>query len=492
MERGAGVLLPVSSLPSPYGIGTLGAEAYSFIDFLVQAGQHYWQILPIGPTSYGDSPYQSFSAFAGNPYLIDLQLLLNEKLLTPEELDTDDWRKTPSMVDYARLYAERFDLLRRAYARTDWKHNAEYSAFCLENRDWIEDYSLFMALKEQYGGKSWLKWPESLKLREPNALEGARRELADEIGFWRYCQYWFFSQWGHLKAYAARQGVSIIGDIPIYVALDSADVWAESKQFQLDEMCNPIRVAGVPPDLFSQTGQLWGNPLYRWERMEENGFAWWKRRMAFSAQLYDVIRIDHFVGIIHYYSIPAKDATAEGGEWVKGPGDKLTAAIGQAIGNGRIIAEDLGIVTPEVVRLRERCGYPGMKLMEFGFESDGQNQNLPCHFEKNCVAYGGTHDNETLAGFFAHQDRRSLRFARDYLNVRTNDELPWGVIRAGYASAADTVIFQMQDYLGLGNEARMNTPSTLGGKNWRWRLQKGELTPVLAERMNRLCQLYGR
>ncbi len=492
LARGAGILLPVSSLPSPYGIGTFGKAAFAFADFLAKAGQKYWQVLPLGPTSYGDSPYQSFSAFAGNPYFIDLDLLCEARLLQKEEIVSCDWGDDPADVDYAKLYAARFQLLHRAYERSDYEYAPDYQSFCARNTFWLEDYALYMAIKMQQDGKEWLAWPEGLRLREETALAKAREELRQEIGFWKFCQYQFFCQWDSLKSYANRLGIRIIGDIPIYVALDSADVWVNFHLFQLDENRMPTKVAGVPPDMFSATGQLWGNPLYRWDRMEADGFSWWRQRMGCCAQLYDIIRIDHFIGITRYYAIPAQDRTAENGVWVEGPGEKLIEAISQAIGKEKqIIAEDLGVLTPAVERLRLRAGYPGMKLMTFAFDSDAQNDYLPCHFEKNCVAYGGTHDNETLPGFFAHQPRKTLRYAREYLGVRTSREITWGLIRAGYESSADVAIFQMQDFLGLDNRARMNTPSTLG-KNWRWRLLPGQADDALAEQLSHLAALYAR
>ena len=491
MERGAGVLMPVTSLPSPYGVGSFGRDAYEFVDFLKEAGQKYWQVLPLGPTSYGDSPYQSFSAFSGNPYFIDLDTLLEEGLLTREEIAGQFWGDDPEAVDYSALYQGRFQVLRKAFRRSCCQETAEYRKFCGENQSWLEDYSLFMSIKNSFDGKEWLLWPEEIRMREPGALSRCREKLKDDIEFWKFCQYQFFEQGGKLKAYANKNGVQIIGDIPIYVALDSADVWAHGEQFQLDERRSPAGVAGVPPDLFSATGQLWGNPLYDWERMEREDFAWWKERMAFSAKLYDVIRIDHFVGIAHYYAIPYGDKTAENGRWFDGPGEKLIAAINSVIGDKKVIAENLGVVTPKVDRILQKSGYPGMKLMQFGFDSGAKNENLPSYFEKNSVVYGGTHDNETLAGFFAHQNRKVLKFAREYLHVKTNREIPAAIIRAGYASVADTAVFQLQDLLGLDNSARINTPATLGG-NWRWRAKRELLTPEFAGQLKRLAGLYGR
>lgn len=492
LKRGAGVLLPISSLPSPYGIGTFGKKAYEFVDFLEAAGQTYWQVLPIGPTSYGDSPYQSFSAFSGNPYFIDLDTLIEQGLLTKQEADACDWGYDPASVDYAKIYEQRFDVLKSAFQRSSHQNTLDYQQFCEDQRFWLDDYCLYMAVKHYFGGKEWLAWPEDIRFRTKKAVQAYSLKLKSKIEFWKFCQYEFYRQWFMLKRYANKKGIQIVGDIPIYVAMDSTDVWVHGDEFQLDERRNPVRVAGVPPDMFSATGQLWGNPLYNWQKMEQNGFMWWKERMAQSAKLYDIIRIDHFIGIVHYYSIPAGDLTAKNGEWMEGPGNKLISAIEDAIGKTQIIAEDLGVVTPAVRNLLKKRGYPGMKLLQFAFDSDGTNRNLPCHYGKNTVVYGGTHDNETLVGFFAGQKRSVLRFARNYLNVRTNKAIPWAVIRAGIASSADLAVYQMQDYLGMDNQARMNMPSTIGGRNWRWRLTEGQLTSELAQTMRTLTQLYGR
>lgn len=491
-KRGAGVLLPISSLPSPYGIGTFGKQAYEFVDFLEAAGQSYWQVLPICPTSYGDSPYQSFSAFSGNPYFIDLDMLIQQDLLTNEEANACNWGDNPTSVDYAKIYEQRFRVLKLAFQRSEHQSTIEFQQFQKKHSFWLDDYALYIALKRYFGGKEWLKWPKDIRFRAKKALYEYRLKLAEEIEFCKFCQYEFYRQWGMLKKYANQKGIQIVGDIPIYVAMDSTDVWVYHDQFQLDESRKPVRVAGVPPDMFSSTGQLWGNPLYDWEKMEKNGFHWWKERMSISSKLYDVIRIDHFIGIVRYYSIPAQDDTAQNGEWMKGPGEKLIAAIEHSVGKTQIIAEDLGVVTPAVHKLLKKRGYPGMKLLEFAFDSNGTNRNLPCHYHKNSVVYGGTHDNETLVGFFSKQKRSVLRFARNYLNVRNNKAIPWAVIRAGYASSADLAIFQMQDYLGLDNDARMNIPSTIGGRNWRWRLTENQLTPELAQTMRTFTQLYGR
>ena len=419
-------------------------------------------------------------------------MLIEQGLLLEEEAAEPDWGLRPDWVDYAKLYGSRFSVLKKAWSRSGWEQDAAFLSFCEQKKDWLEDYALFMALKDAFGGREWQAWPEEIRLRRPAALADWKERLREEASFWRYVQYLFFSQWERLKQYANQKGIGIIGDIPIYVAMDSADVWVHGSLFQLDESRRPTAVAGVPPDLFSATGQLWGNPLYDWRAMEKDGFSWWKARMASCAALYDLIRIDHFIGVVNYYAIPAGEDTAMNGRWMLGPGEKLLNAIGPALGNKKIIAEDLGVVTPAVRQLLRKSGYPGMKLMEFAFDSDSKNENLPCHFEKNMVIYGGTHDNETLAGFFGPgQSRRMLRFARRYLNVSQNVQIPWALIRAGYASCADTAVFQLQDLMGLDNRARINTPSTLGG-NWCWRLVKGQLSDDLAVKIRDLVELYGR
>lgn len=491
LGRGAGVLLPVASLPSRFGIGTFGKEAYKFIDFLQAAGQRYWQVLPLGPTSYGDSPYQSFSAFAGNPYFIDLETLIDEGLLTWEEVCAPGWGSNPADVDYSKIYLSRFSVLRKACARSRHTDTVEYHEFCRHNQEWLEDYSFYMAVKMHFDAHEWLRWPEDIRTAQPEAVASYRRELKNDIEFWKFCQFKFFEQWYKLKAYANERGIQVIGDIPIYVSLDSADVWMHPDLFQLDEKRRPTAVAGVPPDNFSATGQLWGNPLYDWNAMAEDDFAWWKKRMAFSAKIYDIVRVDHFIGIVRYYAIPYGDLTAENGEWRRGPGAALVSAISTVMGDSKIIAEDLGCVVPEVEQLRDAAGYPGMKILEFAFDSGSANTNLPCHYEPNCVVYGGTHDNETLAGFFPHQSRYSNHFACDYLHVHKKKHLPAACIRAAYESVADTAVLQIQDWLGLGNEARTNFPSTIG-TNWRWRLQPDQLTEALSCRMHDMCELYAR
>ena len=483
--------MPVTALPSEYGIGTLGKEAYRFADFLKESDQKYWQVLPVCPTSYGDSPYQSFSAFAGNPYLIDLETLIEEGLLTEEEVKENDWGEDKEKVDYKKIFDSRFVVLRKAYERFIVNEPADFAAFRKDNAEYLEDYCFYMALKFRFGQLEWLKWDDDIRLRKPKAVEKYKKELKDDISFWWFVQYKFFEQWNRLKNYVNSLGIEIIGDIPIYVALDSADTWAQSEQFYLDENKHPIDVAGVPPDYFSADGQLWGNPLYNWEKMKADGFVWWKRRMSFSARLYDVIRIDHFIGVVRYYAIPADSDTAINGEYREGPGIYLIEAINEAVGESRIIAEDLGVSLKSVQRLLKQVGYPGMRVLVFGFGSDAKNTFLPHHYEQNCVVYGGTHDNDTLVGYFAQQKPKQLKFIKDYLNVKRRSELPWAAIKAGYASVGDTVIFQMQDYLGLDNRARINYPSTVGG-NWEWRAKKDYVNSELAEKISRLAEIYDR
>lgn len=491
LPRGAGVLLPVSSLPSDYGIGTFGAEAFRFIDFLKEAGQKYWQVLPVGPTSFGDSPYQSFSAFAGNPYFIDLDILIAEGLLTAGEVTGYDWGERYDDVDYAKLFYSRFEILHTAFLKS--KHNGmqEYRAFCKQNEYWLDDYSLYMALKFEFDNQSWQSWPKALRLHEPDAVEGYSRKLKNETEFWKFCQFKFFEQWARVKEYANKNGIKIIGDIPIYTALDSADVWTHSMLFQLDEERRPVLVSGVPPDAFSKDGQLWGNPLYDWDMMEQDGFDWWKKRMAYSTKIYDVIRIDHFIGVVRYYAIPAESTTAVNGSWQAGPGQKLTNAIDSAIGSAQVIAEDLGVVVPEVRKLLRQTGYPGMKVLQFAFDSNAKNEFLPHNYTQNIVVYGGTHDNETLVGHFESAKAKDAKYAKEYLGVNRKKDISPALIRAAYESVANTVIFQAQDLLLLPNSARMNFPSTIG-TNWKWRLTKGQLTNQLALQLNHLVTVYGR
>ncbi|MGB5824090.1 MAG: 4-alpha-glucanotransferase [Proteocatella sp.] len=485
--RGGGTLLPVASLPSNYGIGTFGKAAYEFIDFLKAAKQKYWQVLPLGPTGYGDSPYQNFSAFAGNPYFIDLDILIEENLITLEDVSSVKWSDSPELIDYAQIYKERFKLLKKAFKNSSHRETPEYKKFCEENTFWLGDYSLFMAIKNHFEGIEWLKWPDNIRLREEAALESYNKKLHEEAEFWSFTQFKFDQQWHLLREYARENGIIIIGDIPIYVALDSADTWVNTREFQMDADHRPKLVAGVPPDMFSKTGQLWGNPLYDWGYMKKDNFTWWRKRMKYSAKLYDIIRIDHFIGIVNYYAIGVEETTALNGVWKKGPGTDLLNAINEEIKEAQIIAEDLGVVTKEVIKVLEASGYPGMKLLEFAFDGNPRNSNLPRHIGQNSVVYGGTHDNETLRGYFHNAPCEIRICARKAMRLKSNRELVWKVIEAGYKSKANTAIFQIQDYMELDNTARTNIPSTIGG-NWVWRLIPGQATPQLAAKIRKLVE----
>ena len=493
LERGAGILLPISSLPSPYGIGTMGKDAYEFVDMLKRAGQKYWQVLPIGPTSFGDSPYQSFSAFAGNPYFIDLDTLIEEGLLKKEEVESYKWADSDDEIDYARLYRQRFEVLRKAFGRSEHKDSRGYADFIKENEQWIDDYALYMAIKADHNNREWLAWEPAIKKRKPEAMAAYREKLGEDVEFYKFLQFKFYQQWMPLKEYANRNGISIIGDIPIYVALDSADVWANTDQFQLSGSLAPAVVAGCPPDMFSSYGQKWGNPIYDWDVMEKDDFAWWKKRIAASAKLYDVIRIDHFIGIVRYYSIPANGEPKDG-YYRQGPGKKLIDAIDSAIGSSKVIAEDLGVVVPEVQKLVKESGYPGMKVLEFAFDGNTANEYLPHNHAKNYVAYIGTHDNDMLKSYISGQSEDLQAYMMKYLMADSLDDVAEKMIHALYMSSADTVILQMQDILGKDNSARMNYPSTLGG-NWKWRLTKGatwEFTQEHIDKLRDLTRLYGR
>ncbi len=491
MDRHSGILMHISSLPSPYGIGTLGREAYAFADFLRAAGQKYWQLLPLGPTSYGDSPYQSFSTFAGNPYFIDLDLLAEDGLLSPSELEAEDWGGQRRYVDYGRIYAARFGLLRKAFQAGYPRDRAAVEAFCRENK-WLDNYALYMALKARFGMKSWLDWPdEDLRLRRAEALERAREELAEDIAFYAYLQYLFFRQWDALREYIHSLGIRIIGDLPIYVAMDSADVWAEPEFFQLGEGNVPTEVSGVPPDYFSADGQLWGNPLYDYDRMKADGYGWWIRRVEGAGRLFDIIRIDHFRGLESYWAVPYGADTAKNGRWRKGPGMDLVGTLTSWFPGLSFIAEDLGFLTPEVRRLLEDSGLPGMKVLEFAFDAREPSNYLPHTYNRHCVCYVGTHDNETVEQWRWQADRADVTFARKYLGLNDAEGFHWGMIRGGMSSVADTFLVQMQDCLGLGAEGRMNTPGT-GCGNWRWRLLPGEASPALAKKLRCYTKMYGR
>ncbi len=482
--RTSGILMPVFSLPSPYGIGTFGKEAYRFVDFLDKAGQSYWQILPLGPTSFGDSPYQSFSSFAGNPYFIDPDMLIGDGLLTKAQVQKFDFG-TGNKIDYGKLYENRLPMLKMAFE--NFVPDAKFKEFCKENEWWLEDYVLFSAIKGAQGGRPWSEWDKCLRLREEETLIKAKEEFANTLEFYRFVQYEFTLQWTALKEYANKKDIKIIGDLPIYVAYDSADVWADTKQFLLDKDGKPTLVAGCPPDAFSDDGQLWGNPIYDWKYMHKDGYEWWTRRINYVLKLYDVVRIDHFRGFESFFAIPYGDKTAKGGSWMKGPGMKLFNKLGDL----PIIAEDLGFITPQVKKLLHDSGFPGMKVLQFAFDTREESDYLPHNYEKNCVVYTGTHDNDTIMGWTKTAAPEDVEMAHRYLHVDDNEGFNWAMMRAALMSVADTAILMMPDLLGLGSEARINTPSKLGG-NWDWRIGDGCINDWLADILYENTLLYGR
>ncbi|MBQ3072430.1 MAG: 4-alpha-glucanotransferase [Oscillospiraceae bacterium] len=491
MKRSSGILMPISSLPSPHGIGTFGKAAYAFADFLHAAGQTYWQVLPLGPTGYGDSPYQSFSTFAGNPYFIDLDLLVRDKLLTRKEVAACDADGDPARVDYGRLYTTRFALLEQAKARGWERERDKISAFEKENADWLADYALFMALKRKYEMRPWTEWPEEIRLRRPEALERSRTELREDIELFTYIQFLFFRQWRALKEYLEKLGIRVIGDLPIYVAPDSADVWAEPQWFRLDEDNLPTAVAGVPPDYFSVDGQFWGNPIYDYDALRKDGYGWWIRRVAGAAKLFDVIRIDHFRAFASYWSVPAGETTAKNGKWIKGPGLDLVGRLTDWFCDVSFIAEDLGVLSPDVNELLKASGLPGMKVLQFAFDAKTESDYLPHRYDAHCVCYTGTHDNTTLAAWFDEAKPADVKKAIRYLGLNEREGFREGVLRGGMGSAATLFVAQMQDWLGLGGEARMNTPGKPDG-NWQWRMLPGAATKRLAKEILEMTKLYGR
>lgn len=476
--RKSGILLPVFSLPSPHGIGTFGKEAFRFVDFLKAAGQRYWQILPLHPTGFGDSPYQCFSAFAGNPYFIDLDILCDEGLLLPEEIEAAALGLDTGCVDYGRQYARRLPLLRRAFSR--FVPGAAFTAFCAKEGKWLSPYARFMALKAANDGAPWNAWKE-------------KTAAPDEVQFWQFLQYHFFAQWQAVKDYANAAGIEIIGDMPMYVAYDSADVWETPEQFLLDERGLPLLVAGCPPDAFSADGQLWGNPIYDWAYMARQtpAFSWWGERMAHALRLYDVVRIDHFRGFASYYTVPFGEKTARRGKWCKGPGMTLFDSLRKRCGELPIMAEDLGLLTPEVRALLKETGFPGMKVLQFAFDSREESDYLPHNYDRHCVVYTGTHDNDTVLGWARTAAPADVAFAGRYLHMGDGDSLNWSMMRAAVASVADTAILTMQDILGLSSEGRINTPATDSG-NWTWRLDARCLNGWLSGILREMTALYGR
>ena len=491
--RASGILLPVSSIPSKYGIGCFSKEAYEFVDQLEAAGQSYWQILPLGPTGYGDSPYQSFSTFAGNPYFIDLEDLIEKGLLQEWECSSCDWGGSESYVDYEKMYLSRYGLLRKAFERFDTS-DPDFLVFKKENAAWLDDYCAYMAIKNDLGGIIWTEWPTELKKREKKALAEAKERLKNELEFYAFQQFFFDLQWTKLKTYANEKGIRIIGDVPIYVAFDSADSWADPELFQFDKEHQPIAVAGCPPDAFSATGQLWGNPVYDWEYHKKTKYAWWITRMESAMKRYHGARIDHFRGFESYYAIPFGDETAEGGKWEKGPGAELFHVLKKKVKNLEVIAEDLGVITDEVRDMMAETGFPGMKVLQFAFDASEKSVYLPYRFEsRNCVVYTGTHDNETTKGWLEGLHGHDAKFVREYINCYDNpvNDCVWTLIRTAMSSTADLAVIPVQDYLCLGNEARINEPSTLGN-NWKWRLTKGQLSETTLYHIKEITRIYGR
>ena len=491
--RASGILMPVFSLPGPFGIGTLGKEAFAFVDFLADAKQTYWQILPIGPTGYGDSPYQSFSAFAGNPYFIDYRLLADVGLLTADEVPA---ARPVGPIDYGALYNERPVILKKAADRLLAAPSPSYEAFCEAQSFWLEDYALFMAVKAEQGQAGLADWPDDLRCRKPEAIAAAKQRLADAVDYYKAVQFFFYTQWNALKAYANGKGVRLVGDIPIYVSPDSSDLWTHPELFQTDGEMHLTQVAGCPPDAFAADGQLWGNPLYDWPTHKATGFAWWKQRMKHATSIYDVVRIDHFRGFDEYFSIPYGSETAVEGHWEKGPGIELFRAVEQALGKREIIAEDLGYMSDTVRQLVRDSGFPGMKVLEFAFDSrdtGSASDYLPHNYPVNSVAYTGTHDNETLVSWYQTVTDAERAMVRDYLYdyATPEEQLYKSMIALILRSAAATCIIPMQDWLGLDNSARINKPSTVG-QNWRWRLKKTQLTKKLQKEICQLTTRYGR
>ena len=488
--RESGILMHITSLPGAYGVGTMGKQAFAFVDFLKKAGQRYWQILPLAPTGYGDSPYQSCSTFAGNHYLIDLELLIEEGLLQENEVASIHWCDRENKVNFGILYQNRLNILRLAYDR--FKDTAALDAFCAENSSWLPDFALFMALKGKNGGLPWYQWEQDLKLRNPSAVWNARQELKDQIRFYSFVQYLFYKQWNALRSYAHENDVKIIGDVPIYVPYDSCDVWSSPELFQMDEDMNPIDVAGCPPDAFSEDGQLWGNPLYRWDKMAEDDYSWWIRRLEAAGKLYDVVRIDHFRAFESYWAVPFGDATAKNGQWIKGPDMHFIDAIKRQLPHIRMIAEDLGFLTQAVLDLRDGSGFPGMKVLEFAFDSKEPSDYLPHTYTRNSVCYTGTHDNMTMRQWLETADAEAVEYAKEYMHLSESEGLVWGVVRTAMSSVSDLCVIQIQDLMDLGGEARMNFPGTLTDANWTWRADASCMDPALAERFYNLTKLYGR
>ena len=490
MKRSAGILMPISSLPSNYGIGTFGKAAYDFVDFLVESKQTYWQVLPIGPTSYGDSPYQSFSSFAGNPYFIDLDLLCEDGLLDKKDLNSIKI-KDNNYIDYGWLFETRFNTLFKAYINGKEKYSKEFNEFISNNQN-VCEYALYMAIKEFFDMKSWIDWPdEKIRKRDLNSINEYKNKLSIRIEFYEFVQFLFFKQFNNLKNYMNLKGIKLIGDIPIYIALDSCDCWLNPECFELDDEYIPTAVAGVPPDYFTEDGQLWGNPLYRYDYMRNNGYKWWIDRIGAATKLYDVIRIDHFRGFESYWSVPYGDKTAKNGKWVKGPGMELVSIFKNWFSNIEFIAEDLGYHTPEVQQLLDDSGFPGMKVLEFGFDSREASNHAPHAYSKNSVCYVGTHDNSTIIGWLDAANKEDVKLALKYLGLKDRTDFNWHMIRSGMMSVSKLFIAQIQDYLGLDDSARINKPGSIGN-NWKWRMKKGMINKKLSRKIAELTIMYDR
>ena len=489
--RSSGILMHITSLPGPYGVGTMGKQAFAFVDFLEKSGQTLWQILPLTPTGYGDSPYQSCSTFAGNHYLIDLDLLIKDRLLRRDEVADIDWCWSETKADFGRLYNNRLAVLRKAFGRFKDTDGA-FARFRAENDSWLPDFALYMALKGKYQGKAWYEWDEGLKFRKKKAMVAAFEELNEDVQFFCFIQFLFHKQWSALRSYANSKGIRIIGDVPIYVPLDSVEVWSNPKMFQLDEDLKPKVVAGCPPDYFSADGQLWGNPIYDWEKMKKDGFKWWMKRLAAAGEWYDIVRMDHFRGLEAYWAIPYGETTAKGGKWIKGPDMAFVEAVRKNLPHLELIAEDLGYLTQEVLDLRDNSGYPGMKVLEFAFDSREPSDYLPHTYPRNSVVYTGTHDNMTMRQWFETASQEAVDYAVEYLGLNQKEGLVMGTVRSAMASVSDICVIQMPDWLNLGGEARMNFPGTLSDANWTWRAKKGAFSKKLAEKIYNMTKLYGR
>ena len=499
MNRTSGVLLSVTSLPSKYGIGCFDQAAYDFVDWLEKAGQKYWQILPLGATSHSgafDSPYQAYSAFAGNPYFISLDALVEEGVLTVAECEGVNFGTDPQHVDYQALFENRLSLLHKAYERSQIHLNGDYQNFCKENFWWLDDYALFMAVKDFFGGASWNQWPNDIRMHYSFALDYYREKLYFDVEFQKYLQFKFYEQWSALKKYANDKDIQIVGDMPIYVSPDGSDIWAQPEMFQLDENNMPTQIAGCPPDGFSADGQVWGNPLYRWDYHKATGYHWWITRMWYSYKLYDVVRIDHFRGFDEYFAIPATSNSAKDGHWEKGPGMDLFNTLRNALGERGVIAEDLGLMTEGVRRLVKDSGFPNMKVLQFAFDKEdigGGNDYLPHNYNQNCVVYTGTHDNETISGWFLGLGKEDRDFVRDYMGDQ-DTAIKWmykKLIAMAMRSTANMCIIPAQDWLGLDNSSRMNMPGTVDA-NWSWRLTPGQITDELAQEVLIITKRYGR